>query len=82
MKDSIGNQIGLRGGDRLGIVEGQQIVIGGDIMLRVQEQPLTSNADMVKVLKLLETLKRGDELRVTVLRDKKVTVLTMKWTGF
>src|SRR5262244_1471503 len=81
-KDSIAARMGIRGGDRLGIVEGQQIVVGGDVLLSVQGIPLNSNADMVKVLKLLETLKPGDELRVTILRDDKVVPLSMKWTGF
>jgi S1-C subfamily serine protease len=81
-KDSIAARLGLRGGDRLGIVEGQPIVVGGDILLSVQDMPLNSNADMVKVLKMLETLKPGQELRVTVLRDEKVVPLAMKWAGF
>ena len=41
--------------------------------------PLTSNEDMAKVLKALETLKPGDELKVTILRDDKVQELAMKW---
>jgi S1-C subfamily serine protease len=78
-KDSVAGRMGLRGGDRLGIVDGQQIVVGGDILLSVQGLPLASNADMVKVLKMLETLKPGDTLRVTVLRDEKPVELSMKW---
>jgi len=81
-KDSIAGRMGIRGGDRLGIVEGQQIVVGGDILLSVQDIPLNSNADMVKVLKRLETLKPGDELRVNILRDEKVVPLSTKWAGF
>ena len=50
-KDSVAARLGLRGGDRLGIVEGQQIVVGGDILLAVQGMPVTSNAEMVKVIK-------------------------------
>ena len=34
---------------------------------------------MAKVLKALETLKPGDELKVTILRDDKVQELAMKW---
>jgi hypothetical protein len=37
---------------------------------------------MVKVLKMLETLAPGQELRVTILRDEKVVPLSMKWAGF
>jgi serine protease Do len=81
VKDSIAGRIGLRGGDQIGIVEGQKIVVGGDILLSVQGIPLTSNEDMDKVLKSLQTLQPGQELAVTILRDKKVQTLTMKWTG-
>jgi serine protease Do len=63
-------EIGLRGGDRIGIVEGQKLVVGGDILLSVQGTTVTSNEDMAKVLKSLETLQPGQDLRVTVLRDK------------
>jgi len=81
VKDSVAGRMGVRGGDRIGIVEGQQIVVGGDILLSVQGMPVASNADMVKVLKMLETIKPGDELRATVLRDEKPVELSMKWTG-
>ena len=82
VKDSMGGRIGLRGGDRIGIVEGQQIVVGGDILLSVQGIPMASADDRAKVFKALETLKVGDDLRVTVLRDDKVVELSMKFTGF
>jgi S1-C subfamily serine protease len=80
VKNSMAGQIGLRGGDRVGIVEGQKIVVGGDILLSVQGTMVASNEDMVKVLKGLETLKPGQDLRVTVLRDKKVQELRTKWS--
>ena len=63
-------------------IRDRQIVVGGDILLSVQEMPVTSNAEMVKVIKMLETLKPGDTLRVKVLRDGKPVELSMKWTGW
>jgi S1-C subfamily serine protease len=80
--DSIGGRIGLRGGNRVGIVDGQPLVVGGDIILSVQGMAVASNEDMVKVLKSLETLQRGQDLRVTVLRDDKVQELSAKFTGW
>jgi serine protease Do len=80
IKDSPAGRMGLRGGDRIGIVEGQKIVVGGDILLAVQGITLASNEDMVKVVKSLETLKPGQDLRVKILRDKKVQELTLKWS--
>jgi serine protease Do len=81
-KESVVVPLGLKGGDRIGIVEGQQILVGGDILLTVQGITLASLADMAKVLKALESLQPGQDLRVTVLRAEKVVPLTMKWTGW
>ena len=81
VQNSPASEIGLRGGDRVGIVEGQKLVVGGDILLSVQGVTVTSNEDMAKVLKSLETLQPGQDLKVTVLRDKKVQELRTKWTG-
>ena len=82
VKDSVGARIGLKGGDRLAIVEGQQLVVGGDILLSVQGISMASPDDRAKVVKALETLKAGDDLRVTVLRGDKIVELSMKFTGF
>ncbi len=82
VKDSAGGRLGLKGGDRIGIVEGQHIVVGGDILLSVQGITFASADDRTKVLKALETLKVGDDLRVTVFRGNKIVELTTKFTGF
>ncbi len=37
---------------------------------------------MVQANKTLESLKSGDTLRVTVLRNEKPVELSMKWTGW
>jgi serine protease Do len=81
-KDSIPPRLGMRGGDRIGIVEGQQIVVGGDILLSVLGIPMMSNEDIPAVRKAIETLKPGEDLRATVLRDEQVVELSLKWTGF
>ena len=79
VKESLAGQIGLRGGSRMGIVEGQHLVVGGDIILAVQDMTVASNEDMAKVLKTLEKIKPGDELRVKILRDDKVEELITKF---
>ena len=82
VKDSMGGRIGLKGGDRIGIVEGQHIPVGGDIILSVQGIPMTSAEDRPAVLKTLEALRVGDDLWVTILRGDKIVELTTKFTGF
>jgi serine protease Do len=81
-KGSVSERIGLKGGDRVAIVEGQEIVVGGDVLLSVQGIPMTNSEDRAKVIKALETLKVGDDLRVTIFRDNKVVELRTKFTGF
>lgn len=82
VKDSAGGRLGLKGGDRIGIVEGQQIPVGGDILLSVQGITFASLDDRAKVVKALETLQVGQDLRVTVFRGDKIVELSMKFTGF
>jgi serine protease Do len=82
VKDSMGGRIGLKGGDRIGIVEGQQILVGGDILLSVQGITFASLDDRAKVVNALETLQVGQDLRVTVFRGDKIVELTTKFTGF
>ena len=77
-----GSRMGLRAGDRIGIVEGQQIPVGGDIVLSIQGIPAASNDDQPAVVKALEALQPGQDLRVTVLRDGKIVELTTRFTGF
>jgi serine protease Do len=81
-KGSMGERIGLKGGDRVGIVDGQQMVVGGDILLSVQGIRFASAADRAEVIKALQTLKAGDNLRVTVFRDSKIVELATTFTGF
>jgi serine protease Do len=81
VRDSIGGRLGLRGGNRIGIVDGQRLIVGGDILLSVQGVTVTSDEDRGKARKSLEALRPGDDLRVTILRDDKVQELRMLWTG-
>ena len=81
-KDSVAAQLGLRGGNRVAIVDGQRIVVGGDILLKIQGITMASAGDRARVLRELEGVKVGDDLRVTILRDGEIAELTMKFAGF
>jgi serine protease Do len=82
VKNSVGDHLGLRGGNRVAIVEGQQIVVGGDVLLSVQGITMATAADRAKVFRELETLQNGQNLRVSILREGKVVELQMTWAGF
>ena len=81
VKGTISDQMGLRGGTRMGLVDGKAVPVGGDIILSVQGITTASNEDLGKALKSLETLKPGDDLRVTIFRDEKVEELSTKLPG-
>jgi serine protease Do len=81
VKGTISDQMGLRGGTRMGLVDGKAVPVGGDIILSIQGITTASNEDLGKVLKSLETLKPGDDLRVTIFRDEKVEELSTKLPG-
>jgi S1-C subfamily serine protease len=75
-KGSPGDEAGLRGGNKVVTVDGQQIVLGGDIILSVEGVPAESAASMMKIRDHLATLKPGASLTATVLRAGKVIELT------
>jgi serine protease Do len=75
-KGSPGDEAGLRGGNKVVTIDGQQIVLGGDIILMVEGIPADSAANMAKVRDLLAGLKSGTPLKATVLRAGKVVELT------
>ncbi|HKZ06265.1 MAG TPA: trypsin-like peptidase domain-containing protein [Methylomirabilota bacterium] len=80
--DSVADRLGLRGGNRVAVVEGQRIVVGGDILLAIQGITMASARDRARVLRELEGLKTGDDLRVRIFRDNEIVELAMKFTGF
>ena len=81
VKGSVGERIGLRGGDRIGILEGREVVVGGDIILSVQGITVANAQDRARMVDALDKLQAGQELRVTVLRGDRIVELAMKFTG-
>jgi len=74
-KGSPGEALGLRGGNRVVVIDGQEWVLGGDIVLKAQGLPVTP-ANIAKVREGLNELRPGDTLKVTVLRAGRVVELT------
>lgn len=78
-KNSPGEAVGLRGGNTTALFNGQEIVVGGDIVLKVLGIPIESAEDWAKIRRALSDLPPGDELTVTVLRSNRVIDLKGRW---
>ena len=72
----LGDEAGLVGGTKVVTVGGEQIVLGGDIILSIEGIPADSAASMMKIRDHLATLKPGAPLTATVLRKGRVIDLT------
>jgi len=73
-KDSPGDWAGLRGGNRVATIDGEQVVLGGDILLSVDGIP-ASAANIPKIREHMNGMKSGDPFKVSVLRAGKVMEL-------
>ena len=76
-KDSPGDWAGLRGGKRVATIDGQQVVLGGDIVLSVDGIQATA-ANIPKIRDHMNNIKAGGPFKVSVLRAGKVMELTGK----
>jgi S1-C subfamily serine protease len=75
VKGSLAERIGLRGGTRLATIEGQPLVVGGDVILSVQGAPVATDEERRIAREALARLRPGDGLRLTVLRAGRVVEL-------
>jgi serine protease Do len=81
VKDSLGERLGLRGGDRSATLEGQPHVLGGDIILAAQGIELGTIDDLIRASKAIRDQPPGREVRMRVLRAGKIVELTTTWSG-
>ena len=76
---SFAEQLGLRPGTLRAVIEGDSLVIGGDILLEVQGIPLMESRTSTKVIREeLSQLRSGAQIKVTILRDGRVQELSTK----
>jgi S1-C subfamily serine protease len=75
-KGSPGDEAGLRGGFRVVVIDGQPVVLGGDILLSVGGVPTDSIANVNKVRDLIARLKPGTQFKGTILRAGRIVELT------
>ena len=76
-KGSPGEDIGLRGGTRVVVIDGQEFALGGDIVLEALGHPMKP-ANTGKIREELSKLHSGDSFQVTVLRAGRIIQLTGK----
>ncbi len=74
-KDSSAEHLGLRGGTRIVTISGQEVPLGGDIILSIQGVPVSA-ANVGKIRDRLSGLPSGDPFTLTVLRAGRVLELT------
>src|SRR5256886_15131283 len=67
-KGSAGDAVGLRGGAVLATIMGEQLVVGGDIILKVQGIPVGEATDHRRVRDKLDSVPPGREVTMTILR--------------
>jgi serine protease Do len=75
---SVGWDMGLLGGDKIATVGGQQIAVGGDVILSVDDMPVGSDDNIEKIRNRLSAEPSGTPFKMKVLRAGKIVVLVGK----
>lgn len=77
-KGSPAEEVGIRGGTRTATIDGQTLVVGGDVLLAVDGIPAGNLADYNRLREHLQRLAPGATITVTVLRAGRVLNLVGK----
>lgn len=64
--DSPADKAGLRGGDQSLNLDGQRVMIGGDVIIAADGEPITSIEELISAV---QAKKAGDEIKLSILRD-------------
>jgi serine protease Do len=75
-KGSPGEAVGLRGGSKVAVIDGESMVVGGDIILEVQGVAVGGLASYERMRTALSRLSAGAVIRVKVLRAGRMVELT------
>jgi S1-C subfamily serine protease len=65
---------GIRGGNLSVVIQGEEYLLGGDILTSIQATPIRSHVDY---LSKVRTLRPGQRVKVTILRDGQPRELTL-----
>ena len=72
------NAMGLRGGKAIAIIDDEEILLGGDIILEVNGISLDDDIAAFKIREALTSLQKGDQVTIKVFRAGKTLNLTSK----
>lgn len=75
-KGSPGEALGLRGGTKVAVIDGESIVVGGDVILKVQGIAVGGLATYEKIRDELRQLPAGATLTITILRAGEIKDLS------
>lgn len=73
---SLGEALGLRGGTTTATIDGERLVVGGDIVLKVAGIPVNTAADLAKIRQTVNDLGPGQPFTMTVLRAGRLLDLS------
>jgi serine protease Do len=73
------DKAGIRGGDKVTNVNGREIRLGGDIVLKIDDQDVRKIEDILTYLERYEHV--GDTVQLTILRDGKPQNITITLTA-
>ena len=77
---SLGEELGLQGGTVQATLDGQELILGGDIILTVLGIPMGTPDQMEQIQEALRTLTAGQVIVVTVLRSGTTMTRTARYT--
>jgi len=68
---------GIRAGSLRANVEGEELVLGGDIILRVNDVSIDNDASGDQILESIGSFKPGENLVITILRQGEIVKLSI-----
>jgi S1-C subfamily serine protease len=77
-KNSPADAMGIKGGTTTATIDGEQLVVGGDIILSVEGIPVGQATSLVQIRQRMNSLPAGSPFKVTILRKGQVLELTGK----
>ncbi len=63
---------GLQGGDYIAEIAGQEVVLGGDIILEIENIRIDSQESIEKIMEIMSKIERGSSFKIKYLRGGKV----------